>query len=483
MELIIGRWVGDSTYDSEDIHAISLGSYGVMLEILADTSFTQVDTAGRAFPQRKAEGVYYLHGDTLIVFPLAASPDTFTVRLRFMGNYLELMRASDQRYTFFHKIKTRDSILTDSLLEDSLWRMTGHRLDPGITFNEASTRDFSYLRFSGDSIYSDTRINGVIREDSGKVIKKDSLWTWKAAGGERAFLADLVQVDTLRLWPLTEGRPDSGYYIYKRNFRHQEYDIDMRRLIGRLRSDSLSFTNPFTPIFDYHLGRYYDWILGEDHKVTVESNMVGLPMWTSWTLDSGYLALSAPGKGPLRMKVDTAKGRVKLTPDSSALFPIGAFIHQTLVDGTRFAAQPLERFPQASYLQIVISGDTTAYYFNGNNSKERFEISTGAGKWAVFLLGKTQETFQSSQPDFYLAYEARTQRLGNFTCRSRPYKDLVIRQTVSADPLMATGLIQGACEVQRADSAFSDSTVEMTGAFRIKRKFSGTNQATIWSLP
>lgn len=480
---MIGRWMADSTYDSEDTRALGLGGLGVMLEILADTSFTQVDTSGRAFPRGKSEGVYYLHGDTLIIFPLAAPPDTFTVHLRFLGNYLELLRASDQRYTFFHKIRPRDSILTDSLLGDSLWRMMGRRLDPGINFTEAGTRDFSYLRFSGDSIYSDSRVNGVIRVDSGKVIKKDTLWTWKATGGERAFLADLVQVDTLRLWPLAEGRPDSGYYIYKRNFRHHEYDIDMRRLIGRLRSDSLSFDNPFTPIFDYHFGRFYDWILGDDHKVMVESNMAGVPMWTSWTLDSGYLALSAPGKGTLRMRVDTAMGRVKLTPDSSALFPVGSFIHQTLVDGTRFAAQPLERFSQASYLHIVIAGDTTAFYFDANNNKERFEISNGAGKWAVFLLGKTQETFQSSQPDFYLAYEAGTPKLGNFTCRSRPYKDLVIRQTVSADPLMAAGLIQGTCEIQRADSAFSDSTMEMTGAFRIKRKSSGPSLSTIWSLP
>lgn len=480
---MIGRWVADSTYNSEDTRAVGLSGFGVMLEILSDTTFSQLDTTGHAFPLRKAEGVYYLNGDTLIVFPLAADPDTFTVRLRFLGNYLELARAADQRYTFFHKIKARDSILTDSLLGDSLWRMLGRRLDPGIVFPEANVVNFSYLRFSGDSIYSDVRVNGVVRLDSGKVVKRDSLWTWQAAGGERRFIADLVKADTLRLWPLTEGRPDSGYSSYKRVFAHHHYDIDMRRLLGHLRCDSLTFSNPFIQPQDYHYGRYYDWILGEDHKATVATNMPDVPMWSSWTLDSGYLALTAPGKGKLRMRVDTSFGRVKLTPDSSAMFPAQSFINQTLVNGSRFAANPLERFSQASFMHIVLAGDTTAYYFDANNQKERFETSTGASAmWSVFMLGKTQETFQSSQPDFFLAFEARTPRLGKFQCRSRPYKDLVIRQTVSSDPLMASGLIQGACEIQRADSVFTDSTMDLTGSFRIKRKFSGSFRSPIWGL-
>jgi hypothetical protein len=454
-----------------------------MLEILADTTYAQVDTTGRAFPQRKAEGVYYLSGDTLIVFPLAAPPDTFTVRIRFTGNYLELIRAADQRYTYYHKITPQDSVRADSLLGDSLWRLVSRRVDPGIAFSEPNLVDFTYARFSGDSMYTDVRRNGIIRTDSGRLSKRDSLWTWKAAGGEKAFIADLVHVDTLRLWTLTEGRPDSGFQVFERAFAHHSRDIDMRRLIGRLRSDSLVL--PFQ-VTDYHYGRYYDWILGEDHKVSVETNITGLPMWTSWTLDSGYLALSSPQKPKLRMRVDTAGTLVRLRPDSSAFFPLNAVINQTLVDGSRFAAHPLERFQQASYLHLYIGSDTMAYYFAASNLKDRFEIAgspaTG-GLWAGFLLGKTQETFQSSQPDFYLAFEARAPGLGKFTCRSRPHKDLVIRQTVSADPLMATGLIQGACEIQRADTAFTDSTLNLEGAFRIKRKYLGGFVGNIWNLP
>jgi hypothetical protein len=482
MELLLGRWVADSTYNVDDTRATSLGGTGVLLEILADTTYTQIDTNIQAFPKRTAEGVFYLHGDTLIVFPLTAAPDTFIAHLRFMGNYLELFRSADQRFTFFHKLKPNDSLSTDSLLRDSLWRMDGHRVDPGIYMAETHAVDFSYLRFSGDSMFADVRRDGVIRADSGVVDKADSLWTWRAAGGTKVFIADLVKPDSLRLWPLSQGRPDSGFYLYQRVSRHHPNDLDMRRMMGHMRGDSTLYPDRLVV---NHYGQYCDWILGEDHKVTVETNIGNVPLWTAWNLDSGFLSLRAPGLGPQRVRMDTLAGGVRLLADTSVVYAKGTFIWQTRVDPARFKERPLERFQQASYLILVIGGDTTFYFFNANNIKERFEISAaigGAVYWSAFVLNLSLETFQSGQPDFFFAFEGRTPALGKFTCRSRPDRDMVIRQTVSADPALAEGLLQGSCVILKADSVFTDSILALDGAFRMLKRNRNNLTANVWSL-
>ena len=483
MPLLVGRWSADSTYNVDDVRATTLTHTSVILEVLSDTTFSQLDSTGIAFPLKHVEGVFYLGGDTLIIFPLAAQPDTFIVHLRFLGNYLELMRPADQRFTFLHKLKPAVPAKSDSLLKDSLWLLRGLRIDPGIFRPESLTVDFSYLRFSGDSMFADVRRNGIVRLDSGKLLKADSVWTWQASGGERKYVGDLVNRDTLRMWPLADGRTDSGFYLYKRNFGHHPFDIDMRRLIGHLRGDSLHTPDRF---IENHYGQYYDWILGEDHKITIETNMKDMATLTAWSLDSGRLAVRIEGQKPQRMSVDTALSHIRLTADSGLFFPRTTVLYQTKVDPARFAGKPLERFEQASYAIINLGGDTTYYFFLANNLKERFEIARVSGDtadWVSFNLNKSVESFQSSQPDFFFAFQGHNAKLGRFTCRSRPYKDLVIRQTVSGDPVMATGLLQGACEVQKADSAFTDSTVTLEGSFKLRRKHRGDFLAPMWSMP
>jgi hypothetical protein len=482
MSALIGRWEADSTYTVFDSRAQQLVDASVRMEIFADTSFFQLDTAKVTF-KGKSDGVYYLSGDTLITFPVAAAPDTFMVRLSFAGNYLQLLHPTDQRYSFFHKIKPQDSATQIAMLKDSIWRMEGRRLDPGVFQTEPQLRNFSYLRFSGDSMYSDVRTNGVVRTDSGLLLKKGFTWTWKATKGESGFLADMVKDDTLRMWPLTEGRPDSGYIIYSRSSRTHLRDIDMRNLIGHMRCDSMRLSGG---MIENHYGRYCDLIFSEDHKVLVETNMPSVARFNSWTLDSGLLILDAPGFPRTRLEVAAESGKVVLSSVQAAAFLKGEALFQTKVDASRYAAHPLERFDRASYLELVITGDT-AYYFNDENAnKESFEISRFAPDsqyyWASIILNKNQETFQSSQPGFFFAFEGRSSALGRFQCRSRPGKDLVIRSTPSSDASFAVGLIQGACQLIKADSAFADSTLNLEGAFRLRRKSIGNMFSPAWGF-
>lgn len=482
MELLIGRWAGDSTYTADDTRATGLGPANpVLLEILSDTSYAQSDTGKIAFPVPRSEGIFYLHVDTLILFPMAAPPDTFVVHLRFLGNYLEIFRVSEQRFTFFHKLKPPGPHELDSLLADSLWAMRGHRAAPGIYRKEALVRDFAYLRFRGDSMFSDRRVNGVVRMDSGPLARDGRHWTWKAADGDKEFFADFPSPDSVRLWPLTEGRPDSGFYDYVRKSRHDPFDVDMRPLLGHLRGDSLrAGAGPV----EYHYGRYYDWILGEDHRAKVETNIAGVPEWSGWTLDSGFLALATAGHSAQRMRVDTAGGRVHLTFDTGTYFPAQSVYAATLVPGD-FAGDPLARFDRASYLELKAGGDSLYYFFSESNEKDRFEIFSGASDaslWAGFALPKAQETFQSGMDGFYLAFNDSTRALGRFTCRSRPDRNLAIRQT-GVDPLFASGFIQGTCVIQKADSAFSDSSLVIEGTFKLLRVDRGGFRNPGWTLP
>ena len=481
MELMVGRWIGDSTYTSDDTRATGLALGQVQLEILSDTSYTQLDTGKTVFPAPRSEGVFYLHADTLILFPIASRPDTFVVHLRFLGNYLEMMHVSDQRFSFFHKLKPRSAREQDSLLSDSLWMLRGRRPGPGIYRFEALVRDFAYLRFAGDSLYADSRSNGLVRTDSGPLARDGRHWTWNGSGGTREFLADFLASDSLRLWPLSGGRPDSGYFEYTRRSAHHSRDIDMRRAIGHLRGDSLKNDRL---ALEYHYGRYYDWILGEDHTVRVETNIPEAPMWTAWTLDSGFLSLSVPGRPAQRMRVDTTGGRLHMRIDTGVFFPPRTTYSATLMRGD-FAGNPMDRFEKASYLMIKAGSDSLFYFFAASNDRDRFEIFSGEPPnplWAGFVLPKGQETYQSGQAGFYLAFEDSTRALGRFICRSRPYRDLAIRQTGS-DPQFAVGFLQGNCEIQKADSAFADSALPIEGAFKLRRAGNGGFRNPGWTLP
>ena len=486
LSALVGRWVADSTYTSDDTHATNQSLHNVQLEIFPDTTCYRLDTTQTTFPG-KSEGDCTLKGDTLIVapdpsLPSTVVPDTFVVHLRFLGNYLELDHQADQRFTFFHKLKHPDSAALVEALGDSLWRLQGHRSGAGFYKAEALARDFSYLRFSGDTLRTDTRRNGVVSLDSGRLGKTDSLWTWETASATRDFLIDLVKEDSLRLWPLTEGRPDSGFDLYVRTSRHHPFDVDVRPLLGHMRTDSTLYPNG---MLENHYGRYYDLSFASDHKVAMETNLAGAPLFTAWTLDSGFLSLDAPGAEGTRFRLDTAGTVVKLAADSGKAFGKSVALYQTKVDAETFRDKPLERFQQASYIRLLVSGDTLDYFFDENQNKDHFEIDHPDGlsvHWAVIAVNKALETYQSSQPDFFFAFQSRNGKLGRYTCVSVPEKDLVIRLTGAVDQLMVQGLIQGACRISVSDTAAADSTVNLDGSFRLKRRSPVTLGSPLWQL-
>lgn len=486
-ELLEGRWLGDSTYTIFDDRAAGLKGR-MILDFHPDSTFWAIDSS-RLVLAGESEGPARLSLDTLVL-PAArnkAEADTFAVRLRFLGNYLELGRRLDQRFAHFHKVKPYDDTTLAALLDTSLWLRLTQRIAHDTTRREALRKDFDYLSFSGDSLYRDTRRDGISRVEGGGLSRNGRRWTWSPASGARTLHLDLFHPDSLRLWPYNAGRPDSGFSLYARTTGRSALDLDVTPFAGHLRTDSLEDRGNR---METHYGRYYDLVLGADHSVTTHSVIPSLPRFRAWSMDSGFLWLEGPTgvKSRLRVERPTEK-TLRILTDAGNGFPFSHILWLTLVDGPRILANPMERFAQASYLHLEVGGDSLKYYFSqasNRNSPEEHEIAridSVDTLWAAWRFNAAQETFGSSQPGFLFAFHGRNAALGRYTCRSVPGKDMAIRTLASPDPTLARGLVQGACQLTAVERGMpADSTLALTGEFRSKRRLAGLH-APFWRQP
>jgi len=482
-----GRWAADSTYTAEAVSAHVFPGNDIRLEIYADTSLHAVDASRLVFARGLA-GRYRLRGDTLFHQSAdSAIRDTFTVKLRFLGNWLEMIRHSDRRHVHFHKLKPPNSAYLADSLDNSLWLLQGRSNGPGSVRYEPLRRDFSYVRFSENALSWEWNRNGVRGTDSGPLAKDGRNWVWAAGGGNRGFIADMVDKDSLRLWPLHEARPDSGYLVFRRAKARHPFDFDMRPWLGYMRSDSIVIGGK---ALVNHYGRFYDLEFAPDHSVRTETNMDAMPNLLAWSLDSGYVRVDAAAEKGIRLRADTLPGgRVRLTADSGKAFAGKTVLNQTKVDPSRFQEHPMERFDRAGYAHIAIAGDTLRYYFNPGYAKrtlDEFEIAgikASDTAWLILASDRARETFLSSQSGFRFAFEGRTAALGRFVCEAVPGLDLAVRLTAAADPDMAQGLLQGSCRVVSAEAAPPDSVVELVGSFRFRRHPGGAPVSPLWSRP
>lgn len=485
-----GRWDVDSTYTVFDTKSTLLRDRGIQLELFSDTTLLALDTQNIAF-SGKISARFHLKADTLFIeaatrsLPTASVlADTFLVKLRFLGNYLELDHPFDQRSTFFHKHGFLDSVAQDSLLRDSLWLLKSHRVNQESLLIEPLTRDFSYLRIKSDSIFRDQHSNGVFRTDAEKLSRSGRKWTWTNAIGSREFFVDLITKDTLRVWPLVSGKPDSGFDTYTRTSRPHRFDLDLHPFLGHVRTDSM--LDPGTRLVN-HFGRFFDLEFGEDHTILTQTNMASLPRFQSWSIDNGLLIMSGTGVSGTKFKVDTTIPKtLKLIPVATGVLLLSTQLYMTKVDASRYAEHPLERFDQASYAHIILGMDTLRYYFSVNYmnvNPEEFEIQNQNpldSSWLTLRINPGQESFQSSQVGFRYLMEGRTQSLGKFTCKAQPTNDLVIRLSPSSDPTFALGQIQGHCHVLTSTFVPADSNLLLEGNFRFKRKSITARQSSLW---
>lgn len=489
MQALDGQWIADSTYTLLDTRATRLDA-GLRLEFFPDSSLKAVDDSRLVFPVPLASRLSLL-GDTLVVMrPSGGGIDSFVVKLRFLGNYLELINLAEQRFTYFHKHKRPDTTAWRVLLADSLWRLQGLRTAPDTFLAETFQRDFTYLHFSGDSLYWDERRNGVARLRAGPLRFSGRSWSWILPDGELEFQGDLIQADSLRIWPRHEKGLDSGYQLFRRTGKIHPLDPDLDGYLDYWRSDSLN--GAAFGRMENHYGRFYDLVLGRDHGVKVLTNMAWMPRFQSWSIDSGTLVLDsagAPRTRPARFKVEKRGPNTwRLAGDSSWAFPRGISLYQTRVDGSNFSKEPLTRFDQASYVQLLSGTDSLFFYYWSNYRQatlQEHEIARAAGPdtlWLAMRINPSAETFLSSQAGFLFAFQGKTASGARYTCKAVPERDLTLRSTPGPDPLMAQGIIQGSCRVAPA-GAMPESTLAVTGTFKLRRKPEGNLGAPFWNQP
>jgi hypothetical protein len=483
-----GRWDPDSTFTVDDTKATALNLSGIQLEFYPDSSMIALDTSNTSF-QGKVKGRVLLAGDTLFVRPsranASAPTDTFIVKMRFLGNYLELIHPLDQRFTFFHKHKYLDSAQQDSLLNDSLWLLKSRWISLDSQRIEPFRKDFTYLRFASNSLKRDSHKNGIFRLDSGSLVKQGKVWAWTTPLGSQELQLDMINRDTLKLWPLIAGKADSGFELYTRVSQPHPLDLDIRRILGHLRSDSIrGLISPITN----HFGRFYDLEFHENHSIVTETNMNSMPQFKSWTLDSGLLWLEGESDLKVQFKIDTTKPNVlKLVTDSAKFFTSKTEIFTTKVDASKYAINPLERFPTASYTHIQIGMDTLKFYFLANYGKgfpEDFEIlhlDASDSTWLTFRSMPMQESYPNGQPEFRFLMEGKTLSLGRFLCRSLPSNSMVVRLNLKADQANAEGRLQGVCHILKSGIAQADSNLVLDGTFRIQRKFISPLISSLWT--
>jgi hypothetical protein len=486
MEALSGRWIADSAYTTDDVKATLFTSIDFRMEIFPDSTLHAKDSVRQIF-DADFNARLALFDDTLIVNPLQPGrpPDTFYVLIRFAGNWLQLYRPSDYRFLHFHRRKGPDSAVGDTVLPEGLWSLRGRRAAVDTFLPEALRRDFTYLRARPDSLILDERAVGISQVTSGPLSKAGKIWTWTTPGGTRRYLADLVDRDSLRLWPLGAGdRPDSGFSLFAKIPARPAFDLDVTPILGYWRSDTIS-----TPARRWinHFGQYFDFELKADHSVRNPTNMTAFPRFDSWTMDSGRLFLDGTaGRGAFSFE-RIGDDRLRLMADSGGAFRVPATFLQTRIEGSRLDDHPLERFDRAGYMHVTIGADTLRYYFSANYAPvERFEIAggdSGGLDWAALQLIPGSESSQSGQEGFFFAFSGTSGPLGRFTCKFLPSVELALRLTPDSDATTAPGQIQGSCHIVAAEHAPSDSTLAVGGFFRFKRKKADQLRSPLWDLP
>jgi len=486
---LIGRWEGDSTYTVDDIRATSLVHLGVKFEIYDDSSLEIKDPQHLVFANNMI-GKVQLVGDSIFLTAYSnykISPDTFITKIRFLGNRLELEHSADARFSFFHKRKWVDSIFQDSVLRDSLWLLQSKQLRPDSIHLESQLENFTYFKFSDDSMNCDLHRNGIIQFEPGTFSKKGKIWKRATSSGTREYIAELSAMDTLRLWPLVAGRPDSGFDLYVHQHTNHPNDIDLQPFFTYLRSDSILIADR---LVENHYGQFFDMKISKDHGVQIFTNMAEFPNYKKWTLATGKLSLVAENNEHIELQIDSSKTtRSKLTTSINSVYHQNTSFFMTRVDGTRFTTFPLERFEQASYVHIIANQDTSHFYFLPNYAKgspEKFEIlekDNNDTAFVTFTLLPNQDSYQNGQPGFHFVMGGKNSALGHYVCQALANNNLVIRTEVAKDPNWAQGTIQGDCKIITAEKVYTDSTLSITGIFKVKRKITSTSMLSpYWSL-
>ncbi len=484
-----GRWVADSTYTLSDTRATQLGDGNVVLEFRPDSTFWAQDSGGSIFPAPRF-GAFHLLGDSLLLHPDSGSAYAAQATLRFLGNYLELYLPQQQRYVEFHKLKPPDTLALSAWLENRLWLVVAREAGSGGVQPESLRTDFDYAVFHGDSLRWLYDHHGLPHSDS-ELFTVDSNvfgYTLQSAASGSSWLLQWVQADTLRLWPLHSGQPDSGFLQCAAYAHPHPFDLNCAFLTRYWRGDSL-YRDGGWQAFQY--GYYYDLGWDTAHRVAATTNTTDLPRFRAWDIDSGRLLLSdsVSTQAFVLDSSDTSHFYIHsvTTPSDLELRRYGF----TAVDSAQVNADPIFRFTTAPYARVALGGDTLAYYWFDDYARtdlpaSRFEVFGIFARDTLSLIAQWPEgpqTFSSALAGFRFAFAGRNDTLGRFICQADSSAPFALRLLTSTETRLVPGNFQGSCKVTQAERAAgvpADSLLPVSGDFRFVVSSPEPLQSPLW---
>jgi len=487
--LLSGHWVGDSTYTLRDTKALSLGDRPLNLWLFRDGRFRITDSTQAAFP-KLWRGTYSRANDSLFLQPDAGSSGEsrlFIVKLTFLGNYLGLYQPAELRYTHWH---LRSQLKPDTLLpflERGIWTCVLRRDAADSQTPETLRSRFEYLYFNPEGYRREWWNRGIKREETGPLSREgDTLWL---GGGEnQGYVWELLAPDTLRLWPLSNARLDSGFSLYHRMDSLPRYHLDLNGLPGYWRGDSARDSLGLQAM---NYERFIDLRFGKEGTLTAFRQGSRVPAFTSWDIDSGRVLLQGSGQPAYRMapKITTQGGDTLLTlfADPSRENPNPLKLYGTRRDGETLAVNPIARFPSQNHASLRIGSDTLLFlshaaWMNGKPEQAEFAaIPSPDTAWLILTL-PAQASFSSDETGFRLKIQARTDDLGRFTCQAAADLALTLRRDPSSTDTLAIGSLQGHCRLVGAEKPPADSTLNLEGEYLIRRH-AGALQSPLWKSP
>jgi hypothetical protein len=310
----------------------------------------------------------------------------------------------------------------------------------------------------------------------------------QGSGSAPAYWVQWLHADSLRLWPLHQGRPDSGFVVFARRQAPHPFDLNCASLMRYWRGDS-AYSD--SALRRFHFDEFFDLALDGTHRVTLASNSPDFRRYQNWDIDSGRLVLIDGAARHAFTLRNSPAASLSLTQSGN---PAPLRLYFSAADSAAIGANAMSRFPNAPYLRTWIAGDTSLYHRSWNyrglqNQPEQFEsfgIFGSDSLWQIVALPRGAETYFPSVAGFRFGLEGKNAALGRFVCFADAAYSFALRLTASSDPGLSPGNFQGTCKIRSAQIAggiSSDSTLALAGDFRLKRASSGSLRSPLWNLP
>jgi hypothetical protein len=481
---IVGRFLGDSTYSLNDENATSL-SGKTQIEFYPDGTFQVYDLTSLSFPSGNV-GTFYTRSDTLHLN--GTRKTLFIGDLSFLDHYLALYEPARLRFSFYHRKPTFTDSAWSDYLQGSRWHFAASRENLSSLRIIPTRASFSYWIFRGDSLLKETNTQGTRTLQSHSLSHEGNQFV-----SDTAYILEPLHRDTLRVWNISGGIPQTDFSIYVRKTKRLPFDFALNPFFGSFTADQAK--RGAEPI-RFHYGEFADFNFSSDHSLTLStgSQTQTWPVYNRWSLDSGFFILASPQFQhryriePAAIIQDSALKISHESADSLVLKTItGAPADQPSewilkrINPETLANDPFSRHPTTGYLQLVEDFEdpvspfaTTHVYAYASGTRRlgntyRWEAlyrKESDSLWFALHLPGNAEIYASSASGFRFTYQGQREELGKFVCSSEAATPLTYRRSNPTNDHPWKGTLQGQCRITQSEKSPTDSMLNLTAQWR-----------------